>query len=77
MNSKKVIQELKEKYPEKDIVVNPQEIVCEVDPENGKAIAIIDNSKPHFHKYTTEIYKVLKGELTILIDDKPVTLLQG
>ena len=63
MDSKKVIDELKRKYPGKKIIKNgednPSEILCEVDPstnhpEYSLAVAVIDKSLPHSHKKTTE-----------------------
>ena len=59
MNTKRVISELKKEYPSKTIILNPPEnpteIVCEIEPaknskEDGIAIAIIDESKPHYRK---------------------------
>lgn len=48
------------------------EIILEVErPENDPfaphAIAIINRSKPHFHLYTAERYKIISGELIVII----------
>ncbi len=79
MNSKKVIEELKKKYPEKKIIKNDEEntteILCEIDPstnhpEYSLAIAVIDKSAPHTHEKSKETYKVTKGKLALYIDSK-------
>ena len=79
MNSKKVIEELKQKYPSKNIIKNdednPTEILCEVDPStdhpnHSLVVAVIDKSQLHVHKKTRETYKVVKGKLTLYIDNK-------
>jgi mannose-6-phosphate isomerase-like protein (cupin superfamily) len=87
MNSNKVRKELKEKYPNCTIFENKidgevVEILCEVDPsteheEYSLAIAIIDKSLPHFHKESVEIYKIIKGELTLYIDGESINLKEG
>ncbi|MBU2592638.1 cupin domain-containing protein [Patescibacteria group bacterium] len=86
MDSKKVIDELKRKYPGKKIIKNgednPSEILCEVDPstnhpEYSLAVAVIDKSLPHSHKKTTETYKVTKGKLALFIDNKRHELKEG
>lgn len=86
MNVKKVIKQLKKEYPSKKIIKNdennPTEIICEIDPtekhsEYGVAIAVIDQSIPHYHKKTTEIYEVLRGELVLILDGKEILLKKG
>jgi len=86
MNSKKIVEELKKKYPGKKIIKfpedNPTEILCEIDPatnhpEKSVAIAIIDKSEPHYHKKTTETYKVIKGNLSVVIDGQKNKLEEG
>jgi len=62
--------------------IKPTEIVCETAPavilgDRGIAIAIIDSSKPHYHKKLIEKYKVLKGELIVFKNDKPYKLQAG
>ncbi|MCL5410458.1 MAG: cupin domain-containing protein [Patescibacteria group bacterium] len=73
MNKDKVLKELKEKFPGKNIILNneanPTEIVCEIDPENGKAIAVIDESIPHYHNKTREYYIILDGNLELFVDN--------
>ncbi|MFC1600629.1 cupin domain-containing protein [Patescibacteria group bacterium] len=74
MDVQKVVKELKEKYPGKNIILNPPddptEIVCEIepaslDPEKSVAIAILDNNIKHFHRRSKETYEVIKGTLEI------------
>jgi len=86
MDTKKVVAELSQKYPGKKIVQlpenNPTEILCEIDPatnhpEKSIAIAVIDKSEPHYHKKTTEIYKVIKGNLSMVIDGQKNKLEEG
>ena len=48
----------------------PKEIICEFDPRDDHpdfsfAMAVIDRSEPHLHKRTTEIYRIVKGELKL------------
>lgn len=74
MNVKKVILELKEKYPEGLVIENKNadglttEIICELDSskDQSRAIAVIDSSVIHYHKVITETYKIIKGSLTVL-----------
>src|SRR3989338_5220876 len=86
MNSKKIIKELKKKYPGKKIIKNnednPTEILCEVYPstnhlEHSLAVAVIDKSFPHIHKKSRETYKVTKGKLILYIDNKKYKLSGG
>jgi len=81
-----VISELKKKYPGKKILMNNRnnvtEILCEIDPASAHAshstvISVIDKTDKHFHEITTETYKVLKGTLTLIIEDKKVILNEG
>lgn len=83
MNVQKIINQLKKKYPGKKIIKNnsrnPTEIICEIEPSINHsnyslAIAVIDKSYPHFHKKTKEVYKVIKGKLTLFIEDKKFKL---
>jgi len=83
MNTEKVINELSLKYPGKKIIKineeNPTEIICEVDPssehpEKSIAIAVINRSEPHYHKKSTEIYRIIKGELNLIVDNKEYNL---
>ena len=58
MNVKRIVSELKKKYPGKKILQNGDpvsEILCEVESTNkhkeySLAVAVIDRSLPHFHK---------------------------
>lgn len=79
MNTKKIVSELKKKYPGKQIIVDQgedfEEIIVEIKP--GLALAVVGKSKPHYHKISTEIYEVTKGELTLYVDGKTHVLKQG
>ncbi len=86
MNFQLIVENLKKRYPGKNIIKNdesnPTEILCEIDPANehpeySNAVAIIDKSKPHQHNKTTETYKVLKGKLTLHIGNEIKQLNEG
>lgn len=83
MNTKKVLTELKEKYPGKNVVINtpdePTEIICEIDPgeERSRAIAVVDYIRPHYHRNSKEVYTILRGELDLHFRDEVLTLKEG
>lgn len=86
MNAEKVVKELSKEYPGKKIIKNdeenPMEILCEIDPatdhpERSVAIAIIDRSKPHYHKKAVEAYEVIRGSLTINKNGRDFYLKEG
>ncbi|MCX6813342.1 MAG: cupin domain-containing protein [Candidatus Azambacteria bacterium] len=86
MNVEKVIKELSQEYPGKQVIKNeeknPTEILCEIDPttdhpERSVAIAVIDKSKPHYHKKTKETYEVIRGSLTINKNGQDFHLREG
>src|SRR3989344_6317031 len=86
MNTKKIIEVIKKKYPGKKVILdpedNPAEIICEIDPtsnhlEKSKALAIVGQSKPHYHKKSIEVYEVMKGVLTIYKSGKKHVLKKG
>jgi len=86
MNQEKVMKELSEKYPGKQIIKNdieiPTEIICEVKstvdhPSFSQAIAVVDRSLPHLHKKSTEEYSVIRGELFLFVDGKKIFLKEG
>lgn len=86
MDVKKIVAELKKKYPGKDIIFDPPEdpteIIVEIEPtkdhpERSLALAVVGSSKPHYHKKSTEVYEVTKGELTIYLDNKRHILREG
>ncbi len=82
MNVTKVIEELKEKYPNKNIVQNSGEIICEIEPTSdhpqyNKAIAVIDQSVQHRHLKAQEDYTVIKGKLTLTVDGEEYNLPEG
>lgn len=74
MNKVEVIKKLKELHPGANIVLNPKgnptEIVAEIDPQNGQAVAVIDKSVVHHHNHTKEKYTVINGEMDIYINGK-------
>jgi quercetin dioxygenase-like cupin family protein len=79
MHKERVLNRINWEYPNKNVIgiesENPQEVIIEIEPtqdhpEYSKAIAVIDKSEPHFHKETTETYKVIAGQLTVYIDDQ-------
>ncbi|OGK64476.1 hypothetical protein A2313_03275 [Candidatus Roizmanbacteria bacterium RIFOXYB2_FULL_41_10] len=85
MDLKKVTAELKKQYPGKKIIpnhkTNPTEIICEVDPSsqhagNSTAVAVIDQTKLHYHERSAEIYYVLQGKLELIIDEVKFVLNQ-
>lgn len=78
MDIKKIVTELETKYPGKKIIVENDsvsaEIIVEIKP--GLALAVVGKSKPHYHKVSTEIYEVVKGELILHVDGKKYILKQ-
>jgi mannose-6-phosphate isomerase-like protein (cupin superfamily) len=61
---------------------NPDEIICELGKLNGEvdqstAIAVIDQSQPHYHKQMTEVYTVEEGMLTVHINSAVIILRTG
>jgi mannose-6-phosphate isomerase-like protein (cupin superfamily) len=86
MNAEAIIKELQDTYPGKLIKCLPEdeptEIICEFDPKDehpefSLAIAVINRSKPHFHRRTTEIYRVVKGELKLHVGEEEYTMYEG
>jgi len=86
MNTQNILHQLRQKYPGKTIIKlpekNPTEILCEIEPtskhpEYSEAISIIDQTTPHYHKKTTEIYEIIKGQLTLTVNNKKYTLTEG
>lgn len=86
MNAKKIVEELKSKYPNENIIKNdkdnPTEIICEIEPTSdhpkwSKAIAVIDRSMPHFHRKAKEEYTILKGNLTITKEGEDYQIPEG
>ncbi|HUC96484.1 MAG TPA: hypothetical protein VMR16_02340 [Candidatus Saccharimonadales bacterium] len=81
MRKTKIVNELKASFPSANIILNndkkPTEIVAEVDPDKGMAVAVIDKSIIHHHNHTTEKYIIQKGTLDIFIDGIKHTLEEG
>ncbi len=74
MNVTKAVSVLQEKYPGKKIILNTPdhttEIICEIEPTalhpgRSTAIAVVDAIRPHYHNKLTEVYKIIKGKLTL------------
>ncbi len=83
MNAGRIKHDLEKLYPGKKIIFlpqdNPTEILCEVDPPSkhpkySNATAVIDKSAVHYHKISTETYRVIKGELTLFPNGKKKVL---
>lgn len=86
MNTTEIIKELEKKYPGKFILknneINPTEIVCEIEPTQNHpdysiVIAVIDRSIPHYHTKTIEEYEVIKGVLTLFVENRKILLHVG
>lgn len=86
MNKEAIIRQLNHKYPGKKIIYNhpddPTEIICEIEPTQdhpgySKAIAVIQQSLPHYHRYLTETYTVIEGLLVLHIDGQVIKLKKG
>ncbi len=86
MDVQTIIKELEQTYPAKLIKQLPEDIptqiVCEFDPpaehpEYSLAVAIIDRSEAHYHKRSTVIYRVLKGELKLHVGDEEFDMYEG
>jgi len=86
MNTERVLKELGEKYPGKNIILNPPEnpteIVCEIDPPTSHpdysvAVAVIDQSIPHSHNVTCELYRIMKGNLKLTVGGRMHCLREG
>lgn len=82
MEINKVIGELKLKYPGKTVFPTETEIICEIDPsslhpDHSLAISVCDSNLPHYHRATTETYKVIRGVLKLHFGDETVLLHEG
>lgn len=85
---KKIVAELEERFPGKNIIcITPEEsgevkeIICELrvseDKSSSEAIAVIEESKPHLHRLTKEIYTVERGKLILNINGSACILEKG
>jgi mannose-6-phosphate isomerase-like protein (cupin superfamily) len=88
MNIATLIHDLNVRYPGKNIITLPVgsdtvgEIIIETDPainhpEHSTAIAIIDKSQAHVHRNATEEYQVMRGELTVYLNNVAHNLQTG
>lgn len=79
----KVVDALRAEFPEKNIVLlpedDPKEVVVEIwdDDHESYAIAIIDRSEPHFHRESFEMYEVEQGTLLVHVDGEEHRLEPG
>jgi mannose-6-phosphate isomerase-like protein (cupin superfamily) len=80
---RKVIDDLRAEFPDKNIVLlpedDPKEVVVEMwrDDYESYAIAVIDRSKPHVHRESFEAYEVEKGTLVVHVDGEEHRLKPG
>jgi len=83
-----ITADFKRKYPGKNVVVNKDkwgrviEIICEVEPssehpEYSLAIVAAKHIAPHYHKKSTEEYKILEGSLALYKNGEIVRLSPG
>jgi hypothetical protein len=81
MNVKQVEAKLVAKYPHAKIVHNtrvnfPQkdvfEVIAEIEP--GYAVVAIERSQSHFHLHTVENYKILEGQLALVVSGRVILL---
>jgi len=86
MDIEKVVKQLKVKYPGKNIFLDDkdgyQEIICEVDPTSdhpdfSTAVVVVGKGRAHFHKYTKEIYEVIRGRLCVYLKGEKNMLKKG
>lgn len=86
MNVQKILKELRERYPGKEIIFdppqNPAEIIVEIEsardyPERSVALAVVGKSRMHYHVRSTEIYEVVRGVLVLYLDDVKYVLREG
>lgn len=83
--SKRILDQLKDKYPGKDafdLDGRGLHFVCEIEPtkdhpEYDRTIEVIISSKPHKHLKTKQYYKILTGELRLHIEDSLILLKPG
>ncbi|HEY9584706.1 MAG TPA: hypothetical protein VJI33_03995 [Candidatus Paceibacterota bacterium] len=75
--TKAMIDALRRKYSDQNIVLNPSdnptEVVVELERDSGwrwgHALALIGSSEPHEHHRITEHYVVLRGELDLMVGE--------
>ncbi len=86
MDAKRIVEELTQEFPGKNILILPQdkptEIICEIDPsslhrESSVAIAYIDRSAPHYHRRAAETYVIEEGSLRLVVDGQEHQLQAG
>jgi len=87
MRVTEVVESLRRTYPGRKIILlpdkdNPKEIICEIDPAAwhplySVAIAVIDESEPHYDRKSKESYYVEEGRLTLFVDGEKYFLGEG
>ncbi len=83
MDTDKIIAQLAREYPHAPTYVNdiknPTEVICEVEPVQrhsgyNASVCVVNRTSPHYHKQANQIYYVLKGTLTLYINDQKKVL---
>lgn len=86
MTAQEALDYFKQNHPGKNVVClpedSPTEIICEIEPssehpEYNVAVAAIKQSAPHRHLKASETYKVLDGDLELIVDGKAIKLSKG
>ncbi len=87
MTLEEALEYLKDKYPDKEIIVQKQgksiyKLIADIEPTRdhpgwSEVVSFIFDSEPHYHKKTTEVYTVLKGELELHVDGKVIQMVEG
>lgn len=85
MNIEEITEKLSLKYPNSCVFQNKDsngvivEVVVELENDGNQshAIAVIDRSLPHFHLVIEEKYKVIKGVLSLYVDERNIILHEG
>ena len=83
--SKRIISQLKAKYPGKDcydLDGRGMHFVCEVEPVNehpeyDRAVEVIIQNKPHKHLKMTQQYTILLGKLDLYVNNQKHHLFPG
>src|SRR3989344_7639226 len=86
MQAESVVEEFKQRFPGRNIVMlpaeNPTEIICEIEPteehpDYSIALAVVDRSEPHHHEKSVETYLIEEGTLILHVEDEQIILKEG
>lgn len=83
MITQATIDAIRDEFPDKDIVLLPEDAPTEVivklsrNDRESVAVAFIDRSKPHYHEDIMEIYEVQEGVLFLNVDSQVYELHPG